>query len=128
MLTSPHVEFSRIASSVVALPETTSSNVFRVGDIMTIPLYDGAISTPQAQLSTLHYLSTVRIGQHSIRTDIGPKFFGGLNASSDRAAAYKIVAPGRGSINVLLKLPDLHERCTSCRTVHFYFLAEPAKR
>jgi hypothetical protein len=66
----------------------------------------------------------VRIRKHDLSNDLdGRSFFGGYDASSDRGVAFVVERCGAGSINVLLRLSQLRDRCASCRTLHFFYHA-----
>jgi hypothetical protein len=72
----------------------------------------------------LRRIGDVRIRKHDLFDDLGSRsFFGGYDASSDRAAAFVVRSRGAGSNNVLLRLPQLKVRCASCRTLHFFYHA-----
>ena len=113
---------SRSSRMVVARPEVSNANVVHVGQTLVIPLYDGAIATPPDGYANLRRIGDVRIRKHDLFDDLGSRtFFGGYDASSDRGAAFVVESRGGGSINVLLRLPQLKERCASCRTLHFFY-------
>jgi polysaccharide biosynthesis/export protein len=121
-----HVAAARatMAHVVVARPEVSSANVVHVGQTLVIPLYDGAIATPPDGYANLRRIGGVRIRKHDLSADLGGRsFFGGYDASSDRGVAFIVERRGAGSINVLLRLPQLKERCVSCRTLHFFYHA-----
>jgi hypothetical protein len=109
---------------VIAKPEVSDGNVVHVGQTLVIPLYDGAISTPADGYPNLRRIGGVRIRKHDLSDDLGGRsFFGGYDASSDRGVAFVVERRGAGSINVLLRLPQLKEQCVSCRTLHFFYHA-----
>jgi hypothetical protein len=109
---------------VVAKPEVSDGNVVHVGQTLVIPLYDGAIATPADGYPNLRRIGGVRIRKHDLSDDLGGRsFFGGYDASSDRGVAFIVERRGAGSINVLLRLPQLKEQCVSCRTLHFFYRA-----
>ena len=109
---------------VVARPEVSNANVVHVGQTLVIPLYDGTIATPPDGYANLRRIGDVRIRKHDLFDDLGSRsFFGGYDASSDRGAAFVVESRGAGSINVLLRLPQLKEQCVSCRTLHFFYHA-----
>ena len=113
-------------SNVVVLrPEESNANVVTVGQTLVIPLYDGEIQTPRHYYEPgLRHVGQRRIRKHDLLQDLGTRAaFGGYDASSERGEAFIVERPGRGSINVTLRLPQLHESCVSCRTVHFFYLA-----
>jgi|GEM_PF-3038190 len=110
---------------IVARPEVSNDNVVHVGQTLVIPLYDGKIASPPSDYAQiLRRVGRVRISKHDLFRDLGRRsFFGGYDATSDRGEAFVVERPGSGSINVLLRLPQLHERCVSCRTLHFFYHA-----
>jgi hypothetical protein len=113
-------------SNVVVLrPEASNANVVTVGQTLVIPLYDGTIQSPMRYYEPgLRHLGPRRIRKHDLLQDLGTRAaFGGYDASSERGEAFIVTRPGRGSINVTLRLPQFHEACVSCRTVHFFYLA-----
>ena len=112
------------AQVIVAKPE--SPNVVRVGQTFVIPLYDGKIAPLGYGFGQgLRFVGIRRINTHDLLRDVGSQSaFGGYDASSDRGAAFIVERIGGGSVNVTLRLPQLKDRCVSCRTVHFYYRAE----
>lgn len=111
--------------TVIAAPEINgpSANIVAVGDTIIFPVYDGDISTPPTYMPTsLRPLGKVRIASHSLLYDLNDRSsFGGFDVKSNIGAAYLVTKSGDGSLNVLLSLPQFHESCVSCRTVHFFF-------
>jgi len=108
--------------TLIAAPELSgpSANVVAVGDTIIFPVYDGDVSTPLP--NSLRPLGKVRIANHSLLDDLHDRSaYGGFDAASNVGAAYLVTKSGGGSLNVLLSLPQFHERCVSCRTVHFFF-------
>ena len=119
--------WSQLASSVsqavvVAKPEVSGGNVVHVGQTLIIPLYDGQVS-PGMSVQGLRFVGIRRIHKHDLIQDVGRAAFGGYDAASDRGAAFVVEHPGRGTINVTLRLPQYKYKCASCRTVHFFFRA-----
>ena len=113
-------------SNVVVLrPEASNVNVVTVGQTLVVPLYDGEIQTPRRYYEPgLRHVGPRRIRKHDLFVDLGTRdAFGGYDASSERGEAFIVERSGRGSINVTLRLPQFHEPCVSCRTVHFFYLA-----
>jgi hypothetical protein len=109
---------------VIAKPEVSNGNVVHVGQTLVIPLYDGAIAAPADGYANLRRIGGVRIRKHDLSNDLdGRSFFGGYDASSDRGVAFVVERCGAGSINVLLRLSQLRDRCASCRTLHFFYHA-----
>jgi hypothetical protein len=86
------------------------------GQLVAIPLYDGKlVSLPQAN-GVLRYLGVASVpALQCIHTAAG-------SAASHRLALFRVI--GRSSegttVQVRLRLPALHETCTSCRIVHFF--------
>ena len=123
------VLFARAASSdanvVVLRPEAPKGNVVTVGQTFVIPLYDGEIQTPRKYYPPgLRHVGPRRIRKHDLIQDLGTRTaFGGYDASSERGEAFIVDRPGRGSINVTLRLPQYHHPCVSCRTLHFFYVA-----
>jgi hypothetical protein len=116
---------SHDAQVVVARPEVSNANVVHVGQTLVIPLYDGQIAPLWHDAEGLRRVGQRRIHKHDLLQDLGKRTaFGGYDASSERSEAFIVERPGAGSINVTLRLPQLKERCVSCRTVHFYFHAQ----
>jgi hypothetical protein len=113
----------RVPYSTIAKPERSNANFVRVGQVLIVPLYDGDISEGKSGLPRgLRLLGKVTIPKHALLSDLKmPSAFGGYDAASNVGEAFMVTQPGRGSINVLLGLPQLKESCVSCRTVHFYF-------
>ncbi len=110
------------SNTVVARPEVPNANIVHVGQTLVIPLYDGAIATPPDGYPNLRRIGDVRIRKHDLSEDLRSRsFFGGYDAASDRGTAFVVKSRGRGSINVLLRLPKLKMQCVSCRTLHFFY-------
>ncbi len=95
-------------------PEATDVSATH-GQLIAIPLYDGKlVSRPPNDV--LHYLATVSGPTLArIRTRAG-------YAASKRLALFRVVGHkgDNAAFSVLLRLPELQEQCTSCRTVHFF--------
>jgi hypothetical protein len=115
------VAFS-VSDVVVAKPEVSGGNLVHVGETLVIPLYDGELS-PGSSVQGLRFVGKRRIHKHDLIQDVGRAAFGGYDAASDRGAAFVVEHSGRGTINVLLRLPQYKDRCSSCRTVHFFYRA-----
>jgi len=112
------------ARAVVARPEVSNANVVHLGQILVIPLYDGKLAPRwHGSAEGLRYVGERRIRKHELLRDLGSRPAFGYAASSKRGAAFVVEQSGGGSINVLLRLPQLKERCASCRTVHFFYRA-----
>lgn len=113
------------ANVVVLRPEVAKANVVTVGQTFVIPLYDGEIQTPKTYYPPgLRHVGPRRIRKHDLFQDLGTRTaFGGYDASSERGEAFIVDRPGRGIINVTLRLPQYHHPCVSCRTLHFAYLA-----
>ena len=118
--------FSQMAFSdsqvVVAKPEVSRGNVVHVGQTLVIPLYDGELS-PGSSVQGLRFVGIRHIHKHDLIQDVGRAAFGGYDAASDRGAAFVVEQSGRGTINVLLRLPQYKYKGASCRTVHFFYRA-----
>ena len=99
----------------VLAPENTRISVSQ-GELVAIPLYDGTLVPSREWKTVLQYvgLASAPAVQH-IRTAAG-------SAASRRLALFRVIgAPGGGAtVQVRLALPDLHETCVSCRTVHYF--------
>lgn len=108
---------------VVARPEAPNANVVHVGQTLVIPLYDGTVAA--LSFEGLRPVGQRRIRRHDLFEDLGTRsMFGGYDAASERGAAFIVERPGRGSVNVTLRLPRLKVRCVSCRTLHFFYRAQ----
>lgn len=97
------------------IPPETSISVAR-GRLVAIPLYDGDIVALGRSSSVLRYVGVASIPPvQCVRTAAG-------SAASHRVALFRAVGrPSDGAtVLVLLRLPELREQCTSCRTVHFF--------
>lgn len=119
----PFVSRQVSQSAVVARPEKPNANVVRVGQMLIIPLYDGRISVGEGELPAgLRLVGKITIPHHDLLHDLQDRSaFGGFDASSNVGEAFIMRRPMRGSINVLLTLPQLKEKCVSCRTLHFFY-------
>lgn len=97
------------------LPPEHRVSVTRAGYV-GIPLYDGELGPLVPSNGVLRYVGTAHLKRPAcIRTATG-------TAASDRVALFRVV--GRSGEGVMVQVrvgrPELHERCTSCRTVHFF--------
>jgi hypothetical protein len=98
------------------LPPESSRMTVERGRTIAIPLYDGDLVALADPNPVLRYIGTVSgPAIECIRTSAG-------SAASHRLALFRVI--GRSSegatLLVRLRLPELHEKCTSCRTVHFF--------
>ena len=95
-------------------------NVIPRGAVVLVPLYDGDPCFIRKAMPDTTILGYASIPRHEITAaaDIP-----GYSAASGRAAAFRVDGPPgtRGVVLVVLKLPDLHENCISCRTVHYFY-------
>ena len=103
---------------VVARAEVPGANVVHVGQTIIIPLYDGSIALVG---DGLRDIGRRRIPKRDLLQDLGRHAFGGYDAASDRGEAFVAERPGRGTVNVLLRLAQYKYPCASCRTVHYYY-------
>jgi hypothetical protein len=121
----------KVHRTLIAAPERSGlfATVVTVGDTIIFPVYDGKVSTPPTSMPhNLRLLGNVHIANHNLLNDVHDRAaFGGFDAMSNIGAAYLVTESGDGSLNVLLSLPELHEHCVSCRTVHFFFRSMSAK-
>jgi hypothetical protein len=103
---------ARNFSPIVAAREHQVS--LRRNAIVAFPLYDGKLTV---------------ISAPGLR-DLGPAYLhskpmvsiGGI-VRSNRAEMFAVIGhPGEtGVVTVVLRLPQLGERCVSCRTVHYFY-------
>lgn len=113
------------AHTVVARPEKRTT--IRVGDVIVFPLYDSR--RPAMYYGTgLRRLGVRNIGPHDLWNDMRLRppaswhMTRAVNdAASNRGEAFAAIRRGSGSVNVLLLLPRMSERCVSCRTIHYFF-------
>lgn len=107
------------AQPVVARPETRTT--LRAGDVVIFPLYDSQVEAMYYGTG-LRRLGVRRIGHHDLWNDLRLKPPRGIeDAASNRGEAFSAIARGSGSVNVLLLLPKMKQRCVSCRTIHYFF-------
>jgi hypothetical protein len=115
--------------TLIARPEVDGVNLLRVGDRIAFPLYDGQIGYASPNL---HQISNLTISPHELFTDLGysrvsppPAMPAGQwNVGSSRAVLFQATKPGHGVVLVALTVPNLHQRCVSCRTLHYFFDVE----
>ena len=111
---------NRLHSCLIVAPERRVT--VKPGAILLVPLFDGelVLDDPTEFPARLTMLGYARIPRQTAA-------LGGFSASSDRAAVVRLTPAGTGGmIQVRLRLATMHEQCTSCRTVHyFYSVAEP---
>jgi hypothetical protein len=115
--------------TLIARPEVDGVNLLQAGDTIAFPLYDGQVAYASPNL---HRISNLTITPHELFTDLGYSRVSpppGMSASqwnvgSSRAVLFKATKPGHGVVLVALTLPNLHQRCVSCRTLHYFFDVE----
>jgi hypothetical protein len=98
------------------LPPEDTRFCVRHGQLIAVPLYDGDLVGTAGWMGVLRYVRTVSLPElESTRSAAGP-------VASHRAALFRVIgSPNDGAtLQVLLRLPKLQEKCTSCRTVHFF--------
>lgn len=104
------------AACYQAVPPEKARISVAPGAYVAIPLYDGTLIRPAASKPVLRYVGVASVPElRRIHTAAG-------DAASHRLALFRVIgAPGDGAtVQVRLRLPALRERCTSCRTVHFF--------
>jgi hypothetical protein len=95
-------------------PEATDVSATH-GQLIAVPLYDGTLVAGPPK-DVLRYVATVSgPALERIRTRAGA-------AASHRLALFRVIGHKGDDATLLvrLRLPELQERCTSCRTVHFF--------
>lgn len=108
------LQFGRTQYQVVR-PESSFLSV-APGAYLAIPLYDGQLVPLRGSQAVLRFLGTASAPvPECIR-------IADRHAMSNRMALFRAIGnPGEGGVvQVRLRLPELHEPCMSCRTVHFF--------
>jgi hypothetical protein len=88
----------------------------RHGEIVAIPLYDGTLDNWADWTAVLHYVATVWTPSYQC-FQLAPYV-----AGSHRVALFRVIGnSGQHTfVPVRLRLSAMHERCVSCRIVHFF--------
>ena len=90
------------------------------GQGAVFPVYDGSVANAGSshldEHPGIHYLGPMTIATQSIEIL-------GAHASSTRGEAFAVTgSAGReGVVLVAMRLPNLHQECLSCRTVHYFY-------
>jgi len=112
----------------VIIASQCRDEIVRIGDIVVIPLFDGAIAGSPTGSFKLEHVGHVRIAPRDLfagctlaPAELQSYKNAGMDAQSDRAEAFRVIGAGHGVIQVVVRLPHFKEACASCRDVRYVF-------